>query len=230
MLVNPAHSQSSLQVFYDERIPYAIAEDTGEVRGLTATPVAEAFQKAGIEFEWKKMPFKRQLATIKSNKKQVCGIGWFKKPEREEFARYSKTIYQDKPTTILSRKHSDLDQYKSVDQLIKSDSVKLLVKDGFSYGKFLDDLILQEQPTKIVVVGSSNLEMLKMIISGRADYLFVSEEEAEEIIKSAGFPSDQFTLHQFPDIPPGNNRFLACSKKVSPSSMDQFNQALSTLK
>ena len=55
----------------------------------TATSVLEAFDKAGIPFQWKKMPFKRQLITIKANKNMACGIGAFKNPEREAYAHFS---------------------------------------------------------------------------------------------------------------------------------------------
>ena len=51
-----------------------------------------------------KMPFKRQLITIKANKIKACGIGWFKKTEREKFAWFSQPIYKDKPTVAISKK------------------------------------------------------------------------------------------------------------------------------
>jgi len=85
---------------------------------------------------------------------------------------------------------------------------------------------VKEQPSKVVVVGSSNLEMLQIILSGRADYLFAAEEEAEEMIKSAGIAPSQFELLQLDDMPAGNNRYLACSNQVPLSVIDNLNQAI----
>lgn len=226
-----AQAQPPIQVYYDERIPYAISDQKGDVQGLTASPVAGAFQTANIPFEWKRMPFKRQLMTIKANKKKVCGIGWFKNTEREIFARFSDPIYQDRPTIIVTKTGNNIfERHNKIAKLLQDDSVKLLVKDGFSYGKYLDEMIEQEQPTKLVVVGSSNLEMLQLILSGRADYFFTAEEEAREMIKSSGFGKNQFKIHRLVDMPSGNSRYLACSKQVPPVMIDQINQALGASK
>ena len=32
-------------------------------------------------------------------------LGWFKRPERENFARFTDPIYQDRPTVIVARAH-----------------------------------------------------------------------------------------------------------------------------
>ena len=222
-----AQAQSPIQVYYDERIPYATSAEKGSVQGLTASPVASALQVANIPFEWKRMPFKRQLITIKANKKKACGIGWFKNAEREGFARLSDPIYQDRPTIIILRKGNNVfDGHQTVKSLFKDNSIKLLVKDGFSYGKYLDELIEKDQPSKVVVVGSSNLEMLQIILSGRADYFFAAQEEAEQMITSAGFSTSQFDLLSLDDMPAGNDRFLACSKQVPAEIIEQFNKAL----
>ena len=68
--------------------------------------------------------------------------------------------------------------------------------------------------------------MLQMILSGRADYFFISEEEAEHIIATAGYEMSQFQLQHFDDIPAGNRRYIACSQQVSPETIDLLNRAL----
>lgn len=222
-----AWAQEPLKIYYDERTPYAVTSSTGEVVGLTATPVASAFEAAGIPFFWKKMPFKRQLITIKANKIKACGIGWFKKPEREKFAWFSQPIYKDKPTIAISKKgNKSLFRHSTVLSLLKDKTLKLLVKDSFSYGSYLDRAIGIHQPEKLVVVGSSNLEMLQVLLSGRVDYFFVAEEEAEEMVNSAGYTMSQFDTLRLNDMPTGNNRYLACSQQVSPNKIRRFNKSL----
>ena len=222
----PVKAQDPIQLYYYERIPYAVADNQGGVSGLTATPAAEAFKKAGIPFQWKAMPFKRQLVTIKHNKKRACGIGWFKNPEREAFARYTDAIYQDKPAVTISRKGNiALKQHSDLQTLLKDRTVKLLVKDGFSYGAYIDGLIEKNDP-EVVVVPSTNIQMLQMILAGRADYFFTSEEETEHMIKSAGYSVSQFQLQHYSEMPPGNHRYITCSQQVSPETIDLLNRAL----
>ncbi len=220
-------AQTQVQLYYAERVPYAVTDEHGTVHGLTATPAAKAFKQAAIQFQWKKMPFKRQLATIKHNKKMACGIGWFKKPEREQFARFTDVIYQDRPSIVISKKGSGvIEQYTDFSSLLQDKSIKLLVKDSFSYGAYVDEQITKYQPETVVVVGSNNMQILQMVLSGRADYFFAAEEEAEEMIQSAGFAKSQFQVHHFTDMPAGNSRYIACSQQVTPETIELLNQAL----
>jgi polar amino acid transport system substrate-binding protein len=220
-------AQTQVQLYYGERVPYAMTDEHGAVHGLTATAAAKAFEQAGIPFQWKKMPFKRQLATIKANKKMACGIGWFKKPEREKFARFTEVIYQDRPSIVISKKDSNaIAQYGDVSGLLQDKTVKLLVKDSFSYGAYVDEQIIKYQPETVVVVGSDNSQMLQMVLSGRVDYFFAAEEEAEEVIVSAGYSMSEFQLHHFTDMLAGNSRYIACSQQVTPETIDLLNQAL----
>jgi polar amino acid transport system substrate-binding protein len=111
-------------------------------------------------------------------------------------------------------------------RLFEDKKVKLLVKDGFSYGAYVDELIKDYDPATVSVVTSTNVQMLHMILSGRADYFFMSEEEADHIILSAGYERSQFQLQHFADMPAGNHRYIACSQQVSTEVVDLLNSAL----
>ena len=223
----PVNAQNPIQLYYYTRAPYAVTDAQGEVSGLCATPAANAFKQAGIPFEWKKMPFKRQLVTIKRNKKMACGIGWFKNPERESFARFTDSIYQDKPAVTISKKGNNaLEKHLDLISLFEDKNVKLLVKDGFSYGAYVDELIKKHDPKIVSVVTSTNVQMLQMILSGRADYFFISEEEAEHIVMNAGYDVSQFQLRHYSNMPAGNHRYITCSQQVSAEIVDSLNRAL----
>jgi len=223
----PVYAQSPIQLYYYDRAPYATTDAQGEVSGLCATPAANAFKQAGISFEWKKMPFKRQLVTIKQNKKMGCGIGWFKNPERETFARFTDSIYQDKPAVTISKiGNNALEKHRDLISLFEDKKVKLLVKDGFSYGAYVDELINNHDPEIVSVVTSTNVQMLQMILSGRADYFFISEEEADHIVVNVGYNVSQFQLRHYSDMPAGNHRYITCSQQVSPEIIDLLNGAL----
>jgi polar amino acid transport system substrate-binding protein len=223
----PVNAENPIQLYYYDRAPFALTDTQGEVSGLCATPAVKAFKQAGIPFQWKKMPFKRQLVTIKHNKKMACGIGWFRNPERETFARFTDPIYQDKPAVTISKKgNKALDQHRDLKSLFEDNKIKLLVKDGFSYGTYIDELINNYDSEIVSVVNSTNVQMLQMILSGRADYFFISEEEAEHIISAAGYEVSQFQILHYNDMPAGNRRYITCSQQVTPEIIDLLNRAL----
>ncbi len=223
----PVNAENPMQLYYYDRAPYSVTDAQGAVSGLCATPAANAFKQAGIPFQWKKMPFKRQLVTLKHNKKRACGIGWFKKPEREVFARFTDSIYQDQPAVTISKKGNDaLEPHRDLISLFEDKKVKLLVKDGFSYGAYVDELINNYDPQTVSVVTSTNVQMLQMLLSGRADYFFISEEEAKHIVAKAGYDVSQFQLRDYSDMPAGNRRYIACSNQVSTEIVGLLNSAL----
>jgi polar amino acid transport system substrate-binding protein len=70
------------------------------------------------------------------------------------------------------------------------------------------------------------MEMLNIVLSGRADYFFVSEEEAEQVIEMSGHDRSRFQLNIYSDMPPGNFRYIACSMQVSPATVEALNAGL----
>ena len=56
--------------------------------------------------------------------------------------------------------------------------------------------------------------MLQMIQAGRADFMFLAEEEARYLVEQAGFNMSSFQLIRFPDMPLGEKRYIMCSKHV----------------
>lgn len=48
-------------IHYQERAPYSSTRADGTVAGLTATPAAQAMQRAGLSATWVRTPSQRQL-------------------------------------------------------------------------------------------------------------------------------------------------------------------------
>ena len=217
-----------IEIMYNERIPYQVKIDKNTVKGLTATPVNQAFQKAKIPYVWKQVPSKRQLRLIKNNDKEICGVGWFKNSEREKFGKYTLPIYQDKPTMALAlASNTKIKSGLSVKEILKNSNLKRLAKDGYSYGKFLDNLIVKIKPKTHKTTGE-NSNMIKMLNIARTDYFFISQEEADGLIETLGFEKSNYNYVKFSDMPKGNNRYLLCSKKVSDDTITKLNMVLKT--
>jgi len=216
---------SVITLRYHERVPYIQTGPNG-VEGLTGTPVASAFKKAGIPFVWKKTPSKRQIKVLKDNSGCDCLVGWFKNADREKFAKYTHHIYQDKPQIALARAdNGNLQSGVSVDSVLSNPGLKLLVKDGYSYGSYLDAKITQHKPA-IDRSTTENINMLKRIHLKRGDYFFISPEEADGLFESYGLPKEGFKYITFSDMPDGEKRYIVCSQKVEDEVIEKLNTAI----
>jgi hypothetical protein len=215
----------TITIHYHDRRPYYI-EDQNGVQGLCADPIQHAFQQAGLPYIWRKTPAKRQLEAIRRNHGCECAAGWFKSAEREAYAKYTLPIYQDNPTMALARSDNDhILTGKPLAATLADPRLRLLRKDGYTYGEFIDRHIDRHQPPQLITT-AGNLSMLKMIHARRADYFFISAEEAAVLVSSSGMPAQDFKQIRFSDMPEGNYRYLICSQNVEDRIMARLNQVI----
>jgi len=194
------------------------------VTGLTADVARNAFQNAGIAHYWVKTPSKRQMKILKENKGKDCLVGWFKNAERKKFAKYTKSIYQNKPMIGLALfSNTNIDGGKSVENVLQNQNLLLLTKSGYSYGKYLDNAIEKFKPNSYTVT-VENINMLMMLNFARADYFFTTEEEMKGLITSAGFSLGDYKTIHFSNMPLGNKRYILCSKNVKDKTIEKLNE------
>lgn len=215
-------------VHFHERRPFYTLYK-GEPRGVVATPISRAFSYADIPFKWQETPATRQLKIIRLNESKTCAAGWFKTTEREQFSRFSLPVYQDNPFVAITRADNErINNQETVDFILKDRRLVLLVKESYSYGDYLDSKIEQINPRTITTTVDTQA-MLKMLHSFRADYFFVTEEEAKEHLLYSSLKKGDFKLVTFSDIPKGNKRYLICSKQVEEDVMKRLNRAINYL-
>lgn len=213
---------ASLEIVYEERIPY-IQVSTKSIEGLVATPIMNALTQANIEYQLKQKPSKRHLYEIKANQKPLCAIGWFKNPDRETFGKFTLPLYQDKAMGIVARNDRKTEfSGASIDTLFEKE-YSVLTKASYSYGKFLDDKLKESSLTQKEVY-ANNEKMLLLIEKKRADFMFISQEEAALLLNKKYQVSLSF--YAIKGMPKGNKRYLICSQKVSDATIDAINQYL----
>jgi uncharacterized protein (TIGR02285 family) len=224
-VLSESRSDSAITVLYHERPPYYITGPLG-VYGLCVDPVKKAFSAAGISVDWFKVPAARQMEMLRSNAPDICAIGWFKTPEREKFAVYSHAIYQDTSMVALVRADNhDLVSGRPLARTLENRNVTFLRKQGYSYGRYIDDMILKYAPRQEITT-AENIGMLKILHDGLADYFFISEEEAVELIHTSGLLAETFQFIRFPDVPEGNNRYLLFSRSTDRRIIDRVDEAV----
>ncbi len=218
--------ESHLTVHFHQRRPF-YERDKGKVRGLIAEPINLIFKQSDISFSWTDTPAQRQLEIIRKNDSPACAAGWFKTPAREKFGKYSLPLYQDKPFVAVARADNSLLQKdeEELARVLGEDRLRLLVKKGYSYGSYIDSLIASHSPWTISTT-TNNKGMLMMIQTHRADYCFMTQEEAYDLLLFSGLNRADFKTIFFSDIPPGSMRYLFCSKKVKDEDLARLNGAI----
>lgn len=213
-----------LEIIFEKRSPY-VTEQNGKVSGLVATPLINALDKANIAYVIKEKPSKRHLHEIKANQKPLCAIGWFKNPERESFARYTKPLYQDRPMGILVHQDNQaVKAIKTVGELLSKPSLTMLAKKSYSYGAFVDEEVKKHGVEKREV-GVGNVKMLTLIAKKRADYMFISFEEADELLETHP-QGDTLIFVDLQGMPEGSKRYLICSKITDESLIQRIDEQL----
>jgi polar amino acid transport system substrate-binding protein len=218
-------AEDAIMLAYNDRPPYIVALPDGSAAGLTATPAAAAFKLAGIPVAWKKVPTNRQLAELREGSSKSCAIGWFKNPEREQYFKFTKAIYRDRPTVLIANGQFPVQPGETLQGMLARKDARVLVKDKFSYGAYIDGLLATEKP-QTVVTTNENIQMLEMIRLRRADFMFAAEEEARYLIEQSGFNTRDFRVIRLPDVPPGEKRYIICSKLVDDETIARLNAAI----
>jgi uncharacterized protein (TIGR02285 family) len=213
-----------LTVYYNERPPYAVTAGEQQERGLTATPAVRALNAAGIPFRWVELPSSRQLQQIKDSRLPECALGWFRNAEREQFALFSRPLYQDRPSVALAYRGFQ-PATRLLSEVLAQPDVTVLVKERFSYGPYADGLLAQRR-VQITATTVENSQMALMVARHRADFMFAAEEEAAVLIEQAGPEAQHLKVLRFDDMPPGEKRHLMCSKAVPPETMQRLNAAI----
>jgi polar amino acid transport system substrate-binding protein len=215
-----------LKLLHEIREPLSFRDERGKLTGLVVTPVEDAMTVAKVSRLWIETPFKRQLIMVEANDEAVCAVGLYKNKERQKYAKFSHVILRslDRPSVILA--HKDFQPGTGLDllKIMSMPGIKMLKKDGASYGSVIDDLIERSNIT-VVSTTAEAMNMAKMIAAKRADFIFTPEGDALNMIKSTG---EEGKLHivKPQGMPQGLERYLMCSQRVSDELLQRFNKAL----
>jgi polar amino acid transport system substrate-binding protein len=204
-----------------DRAPYYYL-DEGNPRGFLLEWQIEVLERAGISYKLRQSTAKGILNRIRKNSSPICSIGWFKNPERQSYGNFTDAIYQNKPLVILTRsKDGRFEKFSQVSDLFLDNNLILGVNRTFSYGQVVDALLEKIQPP-LNEVDSLQKNLIHMLNKGRFDYMLIAPEEINSLLLNEDFDDSDFIIRDF-GLPPGNKRYLFCSKKVPYSYIEKIN-------
>lgn len=204
--------------------------------------VVKIFTEAKIPYEFREMPLLRSFQQIKMNQIKICSPFAFKNKDRVSYSLFSKSYFQDKQMVVLYKKNSD--KFKNINtlkELILNHNFKILVKVGYSYGVYFDDLMRKHKnfdnsvfkaspASNIVLTSADNTEMFYNIIHDKADYLLVGRNEGEYLLKMNPDFNLNLEIKDLEDVPSGEKRYLMCSYKVGNDIIAKINKQIDQLK
>jgi len=222
----PVAMSETLNVSYLERPPYYFTQGA-KAEGILIELASQIFEDAGIEVSFKPMPPNRIMYEIKNSDRLHCSVGWFKKPEREAFAKFSLPFYRNRPISVLTSKENVklFASYGTLKEVFTDQSLILATVSSFSYGSYIDKLIKETKP-KMHEVPGERRQLPNLIRKGRASYLLTAPEEVEMLVRSAHSKREEFVLMPMKDIPAGNKRHFMCSRNVSDETIERVDRSI----
>lgn len=223
-----AASQNALPavvIMLHERPPYYTLAD-GQPAGIVVRPVVQALADSGLPHIWSDVPPPRQLNILRRTDTAACGVGWFRTPERETFARFSRLLYTDQPMVVLVRADDRrIGGFGDLASLIADPSLTFGTKTGYAYGTIIDELLERERPAT-VPSDRDSAGMAALLIYGQFDYMLLAREELNTVRAALRTDFGKLRVLQFPDMPLGNARYLMCNAAVPEAWIDRFDRAL----
>ncbi|MFZ6674587.1 substrate-binding periplasmic protein [Undibacterium sp. Xuan67W] len=223
------YAQDPVYLIYSDRVPYTETSKDGDVQGVIADPVKQVFRRAKIDYQWRNVPINRQLQIIENNQEKACLIGFFKNHQRALLGKFTRAIYQDGPTiAVVASDNSQLGDIKTIDDLLSNQKLILLNKSSYSYGAQVDKKIKQWDPT-IELTTADNLHLFQMISYRRADYFFLTLDEAMQLVRRFELNPNAYRYLSFPELGPGNQRHIWCTRQVSDTTIEKLNKEIEKL-
>lgn len=214
-----------VQLHYQERPPYYQSVAGDGPQGLVIAPLRQALGLGGLPHRFELTPALRQLQLIEQGSQPVCGIGWFRNPERAAKGLFSKPLYQDRPLAMLVREPLGWTHPRAMAEAIGDARARLLVKTGYSYGPAFDRLLAARATPPLTITGEM-AAAVRMLAADRADWTPMAPEEAELELASG---VSGLRLLAFSDAPAGNLRYLYCNKAVPEAWLQRLDAALPAL-
>lgn len=229
LLAGGAWAQAPLAIEYRDKPPYSYTE-AGRPAGFLIERTARLLRRAGLHARYAEVPIRRTLQNLQANQAAVCSPGLYRNPEREAFARFSLPIHRDKPHVVLAHANvaAQVRALPRVAQLFADASLQPGVMDGVSYGQQLDQYLANAARTP-VRAQLAPLQLARMVAARRVDYMLIDEEDLGWLRRDPEFSQWPLVRIEFADMPRGELRYLACSRRVTARTMERINEAIREL-
>lgn len=208
-----------------DRPPYYRLHDGHPAGGFLLDLARAVLDRAAIPYVVREMPPPRILATFEQHDIQACAVGWFKTPERETFARFSRPIYRNKPLVVALGATSDAcPSQPTLSQFVR-EKYRWGLRLGFSYGPTAD-AAFADLPEERIHRFTDPAHLLPLLAKGRVDAALIEPEEFSWLMCHNPEYAGSVRICSLADAPPGNQRYIMCDASVPPEMMARIDTAI----
>ncbi|MBF0225249.1 MAG: amino acid ABC transporter substrate-binding protein [Desulfobacterales bacterium] len=217
---------NTLKIGYEDWEPYQFEDANGKLTGVDIDLVSAILDTAGLQYEFKKMPWKRLINDVENGNVDI-GMGASITPDREKFALFTEW-YRTEGWSLFMRAE-DISKYdfKSLEDIEKT-GIKLGIVRGYFYGDNIMKLIESlKAKDKIEEVAVTDLNYKKMI-KNRIDAFFEDSFVGPLTIRKNNF-TGQIKVHPI-DLGKDNVYIMLSKKTINDELYQKINEALKKIK
>jgi polar amino acid transport system substrate-binding protein len=224
-LGSTAHSEEVVTVAWRVKPPLQYTVN-GQPHGILVERAKQVFSQAQIKTQFVEESTKRIFNNFKMGKKNYCSFGLYYVAERESFAQFSRVFHSDPPQTILVSPAAFklVTAHLTLTSLLADANLTLGVVESSSYGPELDAMI-KAGKNKVERATTLQMNLARMIAANRASFMFADREDWKYLKDNDAHVRGASQI-DLPGMPPGQKRYILCSKDMTPEQMQRINAAI----
>jgi len=223
--VSAADEDTLVITFY--HYPPELRVQDGIPSGIYFDQLEDIAKRAGYKVEWLLSDIDEEAAMLNAGRRAFCTTGRMPTAERAKIWKFLPYLFDVVPGDIVLTRTNLVDRlkkYSSIADVAKDSGLKgVLLKSGI-YGSKLDAQ-LKENPKWISRSAAMDMQLMKMVLAGRADWTIVPRQQWAESIELNALAANLVEIPNFgahPDYP----IFVACSRALSDDMYIRLSSAM----
>ena len=216
---------SPITLYYENRAPFTYLQD-GELVGSEGKVASEAFREAGIDFTLSEAPGAREIDMVGKNFEATCAVGIYRTADRDRSGKFTLPIsIKQAKVVVIRADNPKINSYTTLSDLLADPTISLVMRNGYSYGTQVDDM-LDQAKAHLKRPSESSYGRTKMVLEGMADGALFTPQEADYQIHQFGEAGKLLVSLRFTDSPAGEPSYIYCTKSVDDSMIGKLNDFL----
>jgi hypothetical protein len=225
-----ADDRPTLAVTYYHYPPHLLVVD-GLPAGLYAEQINKIADRAGFDVAWQPSSIDEEARMLDDGRRLICTTGRLRTPERAAVWSFLPYIFDVVPGDLVVAAPDQAEKVRnhgSLVNLVRDKSLIGALLESGVYGEEVDTALETEQPRWILRTGKTDLQLLNMVLAGRAHYAIVPEDQWHFATGENPEIGNLVPIHNvgtMPSLP----IFIACSRSLPKSTMHALGDAMAQL-
>lgn len=214
--LSPADTDKRILAITYYHYPPKLLVINGQPSGIYVDQLEDVAKRAGYKINWIFSDIDEEAKMLDDGRRAFCTTGRMPTKERAERWAFLPYLFDvAHKDTILTRADmvEKFANYNSIADVALDTAFKgTLLRSGI-YGDIIDQL-LESKPSWINLSGATDLQMMKMVLAGRADWTIVPHEqwlEAQKLDREVSQLAELKDFGALSDYP----IYIACSKALN---------------